>query len=386
MMRVAVSPDLLRWARERDGVMAADELAGRFPKLADWEAGTAQPTLNQIEAFAWAVHVPVGYLFLRTPPEEPVPIPDFRTFEGRAVHRPSPNLLDMIYACQERQSWYGEFSLASRIPEAEFVGAASLDQPPDDVASDMAARLGFDLAARATCRTWEEALRLFIGQAEKLGVLVMVSGIVLSNTHRALDPREFRGFALADRRAPLVFINGADTKSGQMFTLAHELAHLWLGVSALSDASGAPLNGYRREEVWCNAVAAELLVPLAAFRAALRPDEPLDEAMPRLARQFKVSTLVVLRRLRDAGAVVQGAFDEAWARERERLRAMAEAAGSEGGNFYRTTLSRVGKRFARALVESTLEGQTLYRDAFRMLGVAKTETFNVIGREVGAIP
>jgi len=385
-MRVAVSPDLLRWARERDGVMAADELAGRFPKLADWEAGTAQPTLNQIEAFARAVHVPVGYLFLRTPPEEPVPIPDFRTFEGRAVHRPSPNLLDMIYACQERQSWYGEFSLASRIPEAEFVGAASLDQPPDDVASDMAARLGFDLAARATCRTWEEALRLFIGQAEKLGVLVMVSGIVLSNTHRALDPREFRGFALADRRAPLVFINGADTKSGQMFTLAHELAHLWLGVSALSDASGAPLNGYRREEVWCNAVAAELLVPLAAFRAALRPDEPLDEAMPRLARQFKVSTLVVLRRLRDAGAVVKGAFDEAWPRERERLRALAEAAGSEGGNFYRTTLSRVGKRFARALVESTLEGQTLYRDAFRMLGVAKTETFNVIGREVGAIP
>lgn len=386
MMRVAASPDLLRWARERDGVMAADELAGRFPKLADWEAGTAQPTLNQIEAFARAVHVPVGYLFLRTPPEEPVPIPDFRTFEGRAVHRPSPNLLDMIYACQERQSWYGEFSLASRIPEAEFVGAASLDQPPDDVASDMAARLGFDLAARATCRTWEEALRLFIGQAEKLGVLVMVSGIVLSNTHRALDPREFRGFALADRRAPLVFINGADTKSGQMFTLAHELAHLWLGVSALSDASGAPLNGYRREEVWCNAVAAELLVPLAAFRAALRPDEPLDEAMPRLARQFKVSTLVVLRRLRDAGAVVKGAFDEAWPRERERLRALAEAAGSEGGNFYRTTLSRVGKRFARALVESTLEGQTLYRDAFRMLGVAKTETFNVIGREVGAIP
>src|SRR5208282_2141388 len=139
LMRVAVSPDLLRWARERDGVMAADELAGRFPKLADWEAGTAQPTLNQIEAFARAVHVPVGYLFLRTPPEEPVPIPDFRTFEGRAVHRPSPNLLDMIYACQERQSWYGEFSLASWIPEAEFVGAASLDQPPDDVASDMAA-------------------------------------------------------------------------------------------------------------------------------------------------------------------------------------------------------------------------------------------------------
>lgn len=385
MMRVAVNPDLLRWARERAGVVAAGELTTRFPKLEEWEGGTARPTLNQLEAFARAAHVPIGYLFLPEPPEEPLPIPDFRTVDGPGVRRPSPNLLDMIYACQERQSWYREFSLASRMREAAFVDSARLDQRPEDVAADMATRLGFDLAARAACRTWEEALRLFIGQAERLGVLVMVSGIVLSNTHRALDFEEFRGFALADRRAPLVFINGTDTKSGQMFTLAHELAHLWLGASALSDASGAPLLGYRREEVWCNGVAAELLVPLAALQPAVRPGEPLGEATQRLARQFKVSGLVVLRRLLDVGAITRDTFGKAWASERERLRAMADVADAGGGNFYRTTLSRVGRRFARALVESTLEGQTLYRDAFRMLGVAKTETFNVIGREVGAI-
>jgi Zn-dependent peptidase ImmA (M78 family) len=248
----------------------------------------------------------------------------------------------------------------------------------------MARALGFDLAARAACRTWEEALRLFIAQADRLGVLVMVSGVVLSNNRRTLDPEEFRGFALADTRAPLVFVNGADTKSGQMFTLAHELAHLWLGASAVSDASAAPLTGYRREEVWCNAVAAELLVPLASLRPALRPDEPLDQSLARLARQFKVSTLVVLRRLLDAGALDRPAFDRAWAGERARLRELA-VAGAGGGDFYRTTLSRVSRRFARALVESTLEGQTLYRDAFRMLGVSKTETFNNIGREVGVM-
>jgi Zn-dependent peptidase ImmA (M78 family) len=170
-----------------------------------------------------------------------------------------------------------------------------------------------------------------------------------------------------------------------MFTLAHELAHLWLGTSALTDATAATLNGHRREEVWCNAVAAELLVPLAAFRLAVQPGEAIDAAMQRLARQFKVSTLVILRRLLDAGAITRDAFGQAWVMERERLRVLAEAAGSGGGDFYRTTLSRVGKRFARALVESTLEGQTLYRDAFRMLGVAKTEAFNTIGREVGAM-
>ncbi|OQW50900.1 ImmA/IrrE family metallo-endopeptidase [Candidatus Raskinella chloraquaticus] len=385
MKRIAITPALLRWARERAGVMAAGELTGRFPKLPEWEAGNIRPTLKQLEDFARAVHVPIGYLFLPAPPDEPLPIPDFRTHDGRGVRRASPNLIDMLYACQERQGWYREFSLASRMPEADFVASVTVDQRPEEVAAAMAQRLGFDLAARAACRTWEEALRLFIGQAEKLGILVMVSGIVLSNTHRALDPQEFRGFALADRRAPLIFINRQDSKSGQMFTLAHELAHLWLGASALSDATAATLNGHRREEVWCNAVAAELLVPLAAFRLAVQPGEAIDVAMQRLARQFKVSTLVILRRLLDAGVLTRDAFGQAWAMERERLRALADARQSSGGNPYRNVIARVGKRFTRAIVESTLEGQTLYRDAFRMLGVAKTETFNTIGREVGAM-
>lgn len=382
MTRVGVRPELLRWARKRAGIVDGGELLGRFPKLAEWEAGEAQPTLKQLEAFARAVHVPIGYLFLPAPPDEPLPIPDFRTHDGRGVRRASPDLLDMLYVCQERQGWYREFALTVRMPEAGFVGSANLRERPEDVAASMAQALGFDLVARAACRTWEEALRLFVDQADGIGVLVMVSGVVLSNNRRPLNPEEFRGFTLADRRAPLVFINGADTKSGQMFTLAHELAHLWLGASAVSDASAAPLSGYRREEVWCNAVAAELLVPLAALRPALQPDEALAQSLTRLARQFKVSTLVVLRRLLDAGALDQQAFDIAWASELAHLRGLA-GAKTGGGDFYRTTLSRVSRRFARALVESTLEGQTLYRDAFRMLGVSKTETFNKIGREVG---
>ena len=383
MTRAPVNPVLVRWARERSRLIHKD-LTAKFRKLPEWEDGRAQPTLKQVEAFARAVHVPVGYLFLTEPPEERVPIPDFRTIAGQDLPHPSPNLLDTVYSCQERQSWYRDFVQASRQPTLGFVGSATMETPPETVADRMSETLGFDLAARRECPTWADALRLFVRQAEEAGVLVMVSGVVMSNNRRRLDPAEFRGFALSDPLAPLIFVNGADTKSAQMFTLAHELAHLWLGASALSNSEVAPAPRLRREEAWCNAVAAELLAPLAALRAELDEREALPDTLSRLARAFKVSTLVILRRLLDANWIDRSDFDIAWAQEMKRVRAIEQGQGG-GGDFYRTTLSRVSRRFANALVVSTLEGQTLYRDAFRMLGVSKTETFNNLAREVGVM-
>lgn len=381
-MRVQIRPELLRWARERAGIAAAALLRDKFPKLEAWEAGETQPTLKQLERFARTVHVPVGYLFLPTPPDERLPIPDFRTVGSTGIRRPSPNLLDMLYVCQERQAWYREYAQTTRQPALAFVGSASLTSPPDVVAADMRRRLSFDVAARAACGTWEEALRHFIRHADRLGVLVRISGVVLSNTRRRLEPDEFRGFALADSSAPLVFVNGSDTKAAQMFTLAHELAHLWLGSSAVSNASAMPDGRFRPEEVWCNAVAAEFLVPLADLQEQLKPAELLDVSVRRLTRRFKVSSLVVLRRLLDAGRLSRGEFDIAWQAERERLRALV-ADREPGGDFYLTAMVRLSRRFTRALVESAMEGHTLYRDAYRMLGVKKTETFHSLAQEVG---
>ena len=383
MTRVAVRPEMLSWAVER-ARMAPDDLQARFAKFPDWLEGEVQPTLKQLDNFAKAVHVPIGYLFLTEPPDEPLPIPDFRTLDGRQLAQPSPNLLEMIYACQERQSWYADFARLYQDPELDLVGSATLQSSPEAVAGEIRTVLGFSVEERRDCGTWTDALRLFIRQADQAGILVMTSGVVFSNNKRPLDVDEFRGFALVDRLAPLVFINGSDSKAAQMFTLAHELAHIWLGASALSNASAAPLTGFRHEEVWCNKVAAELLAPLAAVRAELRDDEPLAQTLSRLARHFKVSTLVILRRLLDVAALDRPAFNAAWRSEIQRLREIKQQSGG-GGDFYRTTLSRVSHRFTRALVVSTLEGQTLYRDAFRMLGVKKTETFNNLGREVGVM-
>ncbi|HEY2951788.1 MAG TPA: ImmA/IrrE family metallo-endopeptidase, partial [Verrucomicrobiae bacterium] len=224
MSRVAINPKLLRWACDRSG-QEESALVKRFPKLPQWESGEAQPTLKQVEAFAKATYTPIGYLFLQEPPVEKVPIPDFRTIDNEHVGHPSPDLLDTIYVCQQRQEWYRDYARSVGEKPLAFVGSVTVQDEIISTAARIRAALRFDVNERRQMPTWTEALRHFIEQADGLGVLVMCNGVLHNNNHRHLDPREFRGFAMADDLAPLVFINGADTKAAQMFTLAHELAH-----------------------------------------------------------------------------------------------------------------------------------------------------------------
>ena len=378
-MRVDVKPELFLWACERAG-RSVDALAQQQPfrKLPAWVSGEERPTFKQLEKFAQATHTPFGYFFLQIPPEESFPIPDLRTVGNQYLGHPSPNLLDTMYICQQRQEWYRDFARSMGEKPLPFVGSANLASDTTKVARNIRQALGFDLDERRKMPTWTEALRRFIQQADSFGIMVMVSGIVGSNTHRSLDPHEFRGFALADPFAPLVFINGKDTKAAQMFTLAHELAHIWLGETALSDVGPATMPS-NNVELWCNQVAAELLVPLPALQEAYEGGMSLREELDRLARWFKVSTLVILRRLHDAGRLTRDELWQAYNQELDRLRAMPKGSG---GNFYLTLPARVSKRFARALVVSTLEGQTLHRDAYRMLGFHKHATFRELAHQL----
>ena len=201
MNRVGVEPELLRWARERSG-REHQYLQNRFPKLDEWERGSVLPTLKQLEDFSRATYAPLGYLFLKEPPVEELPISDFRTIGDLEVRRPSPDLLDTLYLCQQRQDWYRDEARTSGESPLQFVG--SLDTSVDvSLAGDILRdALGFDVEQRRGLATWSEALRQFIESAEDLGILVMVSGVVGSNTHRRLDPEEFRGFVLSDALAP----------------------------------------------------------------------------------------------------------------------------------------------------------------------------------------
>ena len=373
MTTVPASIPVLRWAAERANIDDV-ELERRFRKWSAWLTGAAQPTLKQLESFSRLTHIPFGCFFLSEPPQVALPVPDFRTLRDTPLAEPSTELIDTLYLCQQRQHWFREYAQMQGMPRLHFVGRARLSDEPITVADDMRRTLEISHAQRQSLSTWTEALRSLIAKADNAGVLVMVSSIVGSNSHRNLDVGEFRGFVLADDLAPLIFLNGADSKSAQMFTLAHELAHIWLGESGVSNSNAGRVPEQNVER-WCNRVAAELLVPLDELRKVHKPNAPVAKEIQSLARFFKVSTLVALRRLYDAGFIDEATLWQYYDEEISRLETIAKERKNDGGDFYRTMGARTGKRFARAVLTSTLEGQTLFRDAFRLLGVRKSETF-----------
>jgi Zn-dependent peptidase ImmA (M78 family) len=378
-VRVPVRPEMLTWARERSR-LEPEDLFRRFKALPAWEEGAKQPTLKQLEDFARATHTPVGYLFLSEPPAEPLPVPDLRTIGDVEIGHASPDLLDTMYQSQQRQEWYRDYARLNREAAVPFVGTLKVGDDVVAAASQIRDALSFEPSERGS--TWSQALSLLAERAETNGILVMVNGVVGSNTHRKLDPKEFRGFALADDLAPVVFINGSDTKAAQIFTLAHELVHIWLGQSAVSDAdlSRTSTNNIER---WCNKVAAEFLLPAADLDQYVLDRDEITDALEALARRFKVSTLVALRRLFDLRHLTFDEYRDAYTAELARVLALIEQRGSSGGNFYNTQPVRVSKRFARALIASTLEGDTLQRDAFQMLGFKKVSTFNDLAAQLG---
>jgi Zn-dependent peptidase ImmA (M78 family) len=377
-VRVTVSPSVLRWAEARGGV-DPDVLRERFPKLDAWRAGDASPTFRQLEQLAKATRTPVGLLLLDEPPVDELNIRDFRTMRPGDLPAPSPDLLDTIADCQRRQDWYRRYLVEEGHEPLPYVGSVTTGTDPVVVAANMHDELAFGMNDRRG--TWSDALLTLIESAEEAGVLVMVSGVVGSNTKRKLDPREFRGFALIDDYAPVVFINGSDTKAAQIFTLAHELAHVWLGEGGVDNVDLATRNTDSIER-WCNTVAAEFLVPTDQFGIAhdVTPDDLTGE-LERLARIYKVSTLVILRRLTDVGVLSWSDYQAAY--DTELARVLDLAAGGSGGNWLNTQPRRVGKPFARAVLERTMAGSTTYGESFRLLGTRNPETIRKLARQLG---
>jgi Zn-dependent peptidase ImmA (M78 family) len=364
--RVEIRPEILRWAIERARFAEADVIE-KIPQLQDWLSGQTLPTLKQLEKFAKTVRVALGYLFLSEPPEEKMPIPDFRTLTARQIERPSPDLLDTIYTLQRRQDWLRHDRIECEADPLEFVGSAKLTDDPSAIGREMRLAVGPADGWGARITTWELAVGELRRLIEELGVIAVINGVVGNNGHRKLDVREFRGFALSDPYAPVIFVNGADAKSAQMFTLAHEFAHLWLGQSALTDA-GVQTKHSSQVEAWCDRAAAEFLVPTAELLTAWKQLRSTSSPFLVGARTFKVSPIVVGRRAMDLNLVSKSqffAFYEAYTRQERQKRESA----SGGGDFYRTQNNRVGEMFAREVIVAALDGRVSFREAYSLTGL-----------------
>ena len=327
-MNVTLDPRILRWARERAGL---DETAlakrlgiKKVDRVRRWET-TGELPYKKAELLAEKTYTPFGFLFLKEPPEDTLPIPDFRTVGSAPLRRPSPNLLDTIYKAQHRQNWFREYLIEEGNEPLRWVGSLQVSDDPVEAANKIREVAGITPALRRSAAQWEVALRLMVDQIEESGVLVMRNGVVDNNVYRKLSVEEFRGFALADDYAPLIFVNGADSLGAQMFTLAHELIHVWLNISGVSTLE-ATFSNARDTERFCNEVAAELLVPLKDLRELWLQADRLPEPVQWMVREFKVSTLVMLRRMLDAGLIDRDTFTRLYREDEDRSQGGAQGA------------------------------------------------------------
>lgn len=367
--RVPVKVDLMKWAYNRS--INKDKLHNRFNKLDEWLSGSLQPTLKQLEEFANATSTPFGYFFLQRPPVEQLPIPHYRKIEDGMREQPTPDLIETLHTMQRRQDFMKDYYERFIGEPLEFVGSYK-GNSAEELANKIRELFDLEIGWSVKLRTFQEALKYLIGKCEKNHIMVMVNGIVGSNTHRPLSVEEFRGFVLVDQIAPLIFLNGADAKSAQIFTLIHEVAHIFIGSSAIVEAS--PLNRVDEGiEQLCNSAAAEFLCPRDSFLNAWRTHYPDGEVYKTLGNKYKVSPLVIGRRALELGCVDKTEFFEFYNRYIEELQ-LDRGSTSSGGDFYNTTRIRLGELFSKVVIYQIKAGNIQFTDAYKLTGL-KGSTF-----------
>jgi Zn-dependent peptidase ImmA (M78 family)/DNA-binding XRE family transcriptional regulator len=368
-----ITPKLVKWARERvqatyDAI--ADKLAVETQEVVSWEQGRVYPNLRQARELAAALKIPFGYLYLSSPPIEKTPLPDFRTIGTRRRTKLSAEFRDTLNDALLKQDWYKEYLREDGRERLQFIGKFSLEDDVYRVADDIRQTLGVNDTLRTLANTWEDFLSGLVRNCESKGIIVLRNSVVGSNTHRPLSVREFRGFNIADDLAPLIFINTRDAKTAQIFTLVHEIVHLWIGKSGISNSNlvartSDPINKVER---FCNQTAAEVLIPEAGFSDKWDEAIDIEANLSHLSREYKVSASVVLRRAYELDIISYTMYTRLlkremaiWKRRKERRQ--------EGGNIQYLVLSRNSTNLAIALIGEAMEGRISPRDAERMLGV-----------------
>ncbi len=377
MPEALITPDVLKWARKRAQYspdIAARKAQVRQDRLLEWEEGATHPTFRQARILAKAFRVPFGYLFLPSPPAAKLDIPDLRTVGGEISSEFSLDFLDLYHDILRKQEWFHEYQTMEGVKPHPFIGKFSHTDHHKDVANDIRQELAIDDELRSSVKNWEQFIAKLIGQAENHGILVMRNSVVGNNTHRHLNVDEFRGFAISDPIAPLIFINSSDAKSAQIFTLAHELAHLWIGESGVSNPIlNKKKNGNQNQktEAFCNKVAAELLVPETTFLADWNSDLSAQENLVQLSRKYRVSQLVIARRGYDLDCLTYEQFKDFYLAALKWDRTKKDKLSDRDGGPPSAMMQKLrnGYLFSQAVLTSTFAGKLPLRDAGSYLGI-----------------
>ena len=305
-----ITPSVLEWAIKRAGVSAESI----HKKAEQWVSGKARPTFKQAVDIAKTLQIPFGYLWLKEPPKEQEIIPDLRTIGNGGLAQMPLELKTVVNDVKQKQEWFKEYAKTNGILKCEAIGRFKGSDDTQEIADDVTARLEIQDLVGSGCDK-DRMLKNLIEKIEKLGILVMRNSILRGNTKKKLNLDTFRGFAIFDEFAPLIFINTNDSKAGQIFTLMHEVAHLWIGQSGISDSD---IRENNKIELACNEIAAKILMPKTKIQKAFREFDD-DRWLECIADRFSVSTLAVLNRLRSLSLLALRRYQELYNAELVRL-------------------------------------------------------------------
>lgn len=353
--RIDINKDMLTWAILRAGFNLAAYMH-KHPIEASWISGDKQPTVRQLEEFAARVHVPYGYLFLPEPPHEEIPIPMFR---GEAGGRSfNLNVYDTVLSVKRRQDWLADYLKENEYETCKCVGIITLLTPIGEAVNVMRSLLCIDEKWAFERKSPSDAVNYLTERIESLGISVSFNSGVESNNKREIPVEDCRGFVLVDDVVPFIFVNNKDSKTAQLFTLAHEMAHVLLGKSA---GYGGDLDRIHDiTERFCDNVAAAFLVPAELLREEWNGIE-------KTARRFRVSDLMMARRAHNLGIIRDAEYRAFYLEYRNRPLPPKNKSGF--GDFYATALKRVGHLFAVHVNNAVNNRKLDYLQAYRLTGM-----------------
>lgn len=380
MATANVNTAMLTWARERSGLSLpkfASKCGVSEERLMQWESGKQAMTFSQATMFAEKAHVPFGYLFLLTPPIEKLAIPDLRTTDSHTIHQPSAELLDLVKLMLQRQEWYREYLRQQLVEPNPYVGRFSVRSQVSAIVENM--RLALNVDPYPNRGNSDGYYRELISRIESLGILVMRQSN-MGHFSRPLQVDEFRGFAIIDDYAPIIFVNHADAPGARLFTLIHELCHIWIGQSGISDGD---TRATAKSEILCNAVAADFLVPAEEFTELWQSSiEFWQDKLGPLEAHFRVSRWVLARRALTLKFIGYAEYSHYISRLKIEWQER-EKNDNGGPTYYQTKKAQISLPFSRAVVGQAVSGQLLLREASALLDGIKPAKIPFFAKELG---